>query len=622
MLSQNIKILLIIIIALLVSFEGKSQKKGKRIELIHADILKGGGQYGLDVKRLIGDVKFKHEGALMYCDSAHFNSKTNTVDAYRNVHIIQDDSLELFGDYLNYNGNTKLAKVRDSVRLIHGGSRLYTDFLDFDRNTNIATYFNHGHIIDKVNDLQSNNGSYYTDLKDYYAIDSVVLINPQYNIFTDTLRYNTGTNISYFYGPTEIVSDSNYLYCENGWYDTNRDISQFNKNAFLKKGEKTLSGDSLYYDRKSGYGEVFNDITLKDSVQNLLLKGNYAIYYEIEEHATITDSALMIQVSDNDSLFLHGDTLRFITFYDTLITIDTIPIYTVITDSLVYDSLITDNLILDSLKTDALVLDSLSKNNFIADSSKIKKMYVDNLVMDTIIIDSLGNKIRIIESLEIKERKEIYAYNKVRIYKSNLQAKCDSLAYFLADSVLKFFIEPILWSEENQISGVNIDLHMTNHEADYFVLTKKAMIISEEDSIRYDQISGKKITGYFRNNQIYKIDVFGNSESVFFPREEAPKDTLIRDSLVNDSLIHKETVVVKKKEKKPKGALIGANIAKGSSMTIYITDSKPTKIVFKKNANGTLNPVDYLPKDKLLLKNFSWEVGKRPKDKDDIFIWK
>ena len=612
MLIRNIKILLLISFVLLFSFEGISQKKGKRIELLHADVLKGGGQYGIDVKRLIGKVSFKHEGAIMYCDSAHHNSKTNAVEAYGNVHIIQNDSLDLYGDYLNYDGNTKLAKVRDNVRLINGESRLFTDFLDFDRNTNLATYFNHGKILDKQNDLQSNKGYYYTDSKDYYAVDSVVLKNPQYNIYTDSLRYNTGTNISYFYGPTEIISDSNYLYCENGWYDTNKDISQFNKNAFLKKGEKTLSGDSLYYDRKLGFGEAFYDITLKDSIQNILLKGNYAVYYEIEERATITDSALMIQITDMDSLFLHADTLKLTTFYDTLLITDTIPLYSVITDSLIIDTVVTD-----SLQTD-----SLSNKNIVADTLKSQKIYIKNLLRDTVIIDSLGNKIRIIDKKDIKERKEIYAYNKVRIFKSDLQAKCDSLVYLLADSVLKFFVEPILWSEENQISGVNIDLHMANKQADYFVLTKKAMIVSEEDSIRYDQISGKKITGYFRNNEIYKIDVFGNSESVYFPRDEPPKDTTKHETYVNDSLVHQETVVVKDKEKKPKGDLIGANIAKGSTMTIYIKDSKPTKIVFKSNSNGTLSPVNYLPKDKLLLKNFSWQIEKRPKDKYDIFIWK
>jgi len=600
--NYNIKILILISFVLLFSINGKSQKKGKRIKLIHADVLKGGGQYGIDVKRLIGKVSFKHEGAIMFCDSAHSNSKTNTIDAYGNVHIVQNDSLDLYGDYLNYDGNTKMAKVRNNVRLINGESRLFTNFLDFDRSTNLASYYNHGKILDKENDLQSNKGYYYTNSKEYYAVDSVVLINPQYNIFTDSLRYNTGTNISYFYGPTEIISDSNYLYCENGWYDTNKDISQFNKNAFLQKGKKTLSGDSLYYNRKLGYGEAFFNVTLIDSTQDILLKGNYAVYYEIEERAIITDSALMIQITDIDSLFLHADTLKLTTFYDTLLTTDTIPLYALITDSLIADTVIKDNLQTDSLAS--------------------KKIYIRDLVKDTVVIDSLGNKIRIIDKNEIKSRKELYAYNKVRIFKSDLQAKCDSLVYLPTDSVLKFFGTPILWSEENQISGVNIDLYTANQQADYFILTKKAMIISEEDSIRFDQISGKKITGYFRNNEIYKIDVSGNSESIYFPREDAPKDTSQKEILVTDSLAQKDTSVISKKEEKPKGDLIGANIAKGNSMTIYIQDTKPTKIVVKKNSNGTLNPIDYLPKDKLLLKNFSWQIEKRPKDKYDIFNWK
>ena len=245
-----------------------------------------------------------------------------------------------------------------------------------------------------------------------------------------------------------------------------------------------------------------------------------------------------------------------------------------------------------------------------------------NILSDTIVIDSIGNKIRIIERFEINKRKEIYAYNRVRIYKSDLQAKCDSLAYLSADSVLKFFTEPILWSSENQISGETIDLHMANDEADYFVLTKKAMIISEEDSIRYDQISGKKIIGYFRNNDVFKVDVIGNSESVYFPREEPEKEDILvtTDTLSTDSVATEKYAVVE--DEKKKGDLIGANIAKGSSMVIYLENSKPIKIVFKKDSEGTFNPVEHVSIDKLTLKNFKWEIEKRPIDKDDIYNWR
>jgi lipopolysaccharide export system protein LptA len=548
--SSNIfKILLFFTFTFVFLFKANAQE-GKKIELIHAKVLRGGSDLGEGVKRLIGDVAFKHENAIMYCDSAYFNSKYNTVDAYSNVHIIQDDSLDLYGDFLFYDGNTKIAKVRDNVRMENGESRLTTDFLDYDRNTNIATYFNHGTIIDKNNNLQSNNGFYYTDLKDYYAIDSVVLINPEYKMLTDTLRYNTSTDISFFYGPTEIISDSNYIYCENGWYDTQKDVSQFNKNAFLRKGEKTLSGDSLYYDRVAGFGEAFKNIVLEDTTQKVILKGDYAVYYEIEEKATITKRAQMIQVTDNDSLFLHSDTIKLVTFFDTLIVSDITILYQVYNnenDSTLDSNTINNNK--DTIATNKITESNKfqAKNNIVSDSLKY--------FSDTTITDSIGNKYRIREREKIKPRKEIYAYNKVRIYKTDFQAKCDSLAYLTADSVLQFFSEPILWSEENQVSGINIDLHMANNEADYMLIKKDAMISSEEDTIRYDQISGKKIIAYFKNNEIHKIYVTGNSESVYFPREEAPKDSLTNDTLVTDSSYTKV-------EKEPvKGDLVGANIA-------------------------------------------------------------
>ena len=294
-------------------------QKVKRIELLHANKLKGGGALGINVKRLIGNVSFKHENAIMYCDSAYFNSNENIIDAFSNVHIIQGDSLNLYGDFLKYNGNTKIAMVRNNVRLIHGDATLTTDSLDFDRNINQAHYFNYGKIVDSENDLTSIHGYYYSNLKNYIAVDSVVLVNSRYTMTSDTLKYNTFTDISYFSGPTTIISDSNIIYCENGWYDTKNDISQFNKNAYIINGSQKLLGDSLFYDRNEGIGKAFKNVEIIDTTQKIIIKGEKAIYFENPEIVTITDSAVLEQSSDNDTLFLHADTLRIKTYTDTIL---------------------------------------------------------------------------------------------------------------------------------------------------------------------------------------------------------------------------------------------------------------------------------------------------------------
>ncbi len=563
-----------ILIILLFASTSLFSQKTKKIELLHSDKLKSGGHLGADIKRLIGNVKFKHEDAIMYCDSAYFNSQKNVLDAFSNVHIIQGDSLNLYGDYLRYNGNTKISKVRNNVVLIHGDATLTTDSLDFDRNVNQAHYFDYGKIIDSENDLTSIHGYYYSDTKEYFAIDSVILLNEKYTMTGDTLKYNTSTDVSYFFGPTTIVSDSNLIYCENGWYDTKNDVSQFNKNAYLLKGAQKLSGDSLFYDRNIGLGKAFINVEIEDTTQKVIITGEKGTFFENPEIATVTDSAVLMQVSDNDTLFLHADTLKMKTYTDTII-------YSVI-DTLELNFL---DSIYRFVKLDSIIEFNIDTVAFAKDSTDTL-MSVQKLVF-TYQQDSLF------------KHKKAFAYNKARLYKSDLQGKTDSLMYVFKDSVIQFFGSPVLWSDENQIDGEYIEMFMKNDEAHHFFIQSKAMIVSEDDSIRYNQISGKEIYGYFKKNEIYLVKVFGNAESVYYAREEA-KDTT----------------------QNTKGDLIGPNVAKGSTMHIYLKNRKPVKIVYLKSPDGTLSPINYKTQEELRLKNFSWQIDKRPTDRYDIFRWR
>ena len=212
MTKQYLKILLSIFILVLFSKLIFGQEEHKKVEILHANTLEYDESTGVQAKRLLGKVVFKHEDAYMFCDSAYFFDGSNTIKAYSNVRIKQGDTILLIGNYLEYDGNSKLAKMRDSVVLKHRDTYLLTDSLDYDRNENMAYYFEGGRIFDGENRLTSRRGYYYTKRKDYYAVDTVVLKNPKYDIFSDTLRYNTDSAISFFYGPTYIVADSNLIY--------------------------------------------------------------------------------------------------------------------------------------------------------------------------------------------------------------------------------------------------------------------------------------------------------------------------------------------------------------------------------------------------------------------------
>jgi len=261
-------------------------------------------------QRCIGNVKFTHEGADMYCDSAYFYGNTNSLDAFSRVHINQGDTVHLYGEFLHYDGNTRIAEVRRNVRLISRDTRLTTEELDFDLGSSVGYYTKYADIESGDNKLSSIEGYYYSRQQMYYFRDSVVLRNPDYTMYSDTLRYHTPTNIAYFFGPTEIVGDSSYIYCEDGWYNTETDISMLKVNALVRNNKQVIRGDSLYYERESGYGEGYSHIELYDEEQNIILRGNRAVINQEEDRAMLTDSAVFIYITQVDSVFVHADTLR------------------------------------------------------------------------------------------------------------------------------------------------------------------------------------------------------------------------------------------------------------------------------------------------------------------------
>ncbi|MEI7504762.1 MAG: OstA-like protein, partial [Paludibacter sp.] len=201
-----------------------------------------------DVQVLKGNVRFRHDNALLYCDSAYFYENANSLDAFGNVRIVQGDTLFVYGDKLYYDGNTKLARLRHNVRMVNRKTTLTTDTLVYNRNTRIAQYDYWGKIVNDKNNLVSHHGYYYTDKKEFFFKDRVIMISPEYNMYSDTLMYNTVTETSYFFGPSHIISKDkkDSIYCENGWYNTRLDVARFRYRARIYHEATYLTGDSMY----------------------------------------------------------------------------------------------------------------------------------------------------------------------------------------------------------------------------------------------------------------------------------------------------------------------------------------------------------------------------------------
>lgn len=270
-----------------------------------------------DAQILRGDVVFRHEDALMYCDSAYFYENTNSLDAFGHVRFVQGDTLRGFGDKLYYDGNTKLARMRQNVRLIHGRDGenptiLTTDSLNYDRVRGVAYYYTGGTIADTLNTLTSIRGQYVPNTKTALFSQDVRLTNPNFILTSDTLLYNTDTKVTDIISPTTIIyEEETTIHTSHGWYNTGTEKSMLLDRSLVEHTDgKSMTGDTIYYDKRIGFGQVLGRMEMRDSTHHATLYGEYGQMWEDHSRGYATDSALMVDWSDSAHIaYIHADTL-------------------------------------------------------------------------------------------------------------------------------------------------------------------------------------------------------------------------------------------------------------------------------------------------------------------------
>lgn len=281
----------------------------KTIKIINADALRKDKNFS-EANYLIGNVKCEHDGAFLNCDTALLFEKENKLEAFGHVLISKGDSITVTGQKLNYDGKSKMATLTGSVVCTEKDMVLTTNILTFDVGNSIANYYDGGTIVNKENTLKSKNGHYYSLTKELAFHYDVELINPDYKMNSDTLLYNTTSKTAYFLGPSIITSKTDYIYCRNGWYDTDKDQAQFSKDALLVTKDQKLKGDSLFYDRNKKFGKAFNNVMLIDTGQKSILFGDYIEYQQKDSRALVTKKAMFAKIVNGDSLFLAADTIQ------------------------------------------------------------------------------------------------------------------------------------------------------------------------------------------------------------------------------------------------------------------------------------------------------------------------
>lgn len=299
------KKLFFLIIALL-NFATIFAQKSSKILVEHSDYSDINEVEMPNALLLTGNVRVNHDGIIMTCNKAYYFRDENYIKAFGEVQMVQGDTLYLNSKYAEYNGNVKKAFASGNVVMNSPESKMTTDTLYFDRNSQEAYFNSNGNIVNKNNTLTSKAGRYYVKEKKYQFLKSVVLKNPEYTIKSNHLDYYTTQGDSYLYGPSTITGKDNFIYTENGYYNSKKNTGNFKRKSYIKYKDRLIEGDSLYYDRKREFASGTNNVKITDSINKAIIKGHYGEVYKNKDSLYITKHASIRYMMEKDSMFVHA----------------------------------------------------------------------------------------------------------------------------------------------------------------------------------------------------------------------------------------------------------------------------------------------------------------------------
>lgn len=584
------------------------------------------------LQTIAGNVILKEGLTLFYCDSATINQLTNVLEAFGNIHINQNDSIHTYSQYLKYIGAERMAYLKKDVRLTDNKGILYTQDLDYDLKTGIGKYKNGGRVVNGKTILTSTEGVYYSETKDVFFKKKVHLIDPKYEIWNDTLLYNTQTQVTSWNTPTSIKSkNGGDIYSSNGTYDLKYGKAFFGNRSIIKDSTRTYTSDNSAYDEKSGIAQLEGNSIIKDSVNGYTIIGG-SIYLNKNNNSFLATRkpVLIFKGEGNDSTFVAADTLfSGVEKRDSLgrkisLSKDTLKTEMVVS---IRDSLMTKGYEADSMENNKAVthpledttIIALKKDSLTADKDTLLNKSLSPIIVikdsatalipdSAFIINKISDSSRniVVNDNNLLSSKDtllqtnmsaskdtairyFIAFHNVRIFNDSLQAVCDSLYYTSEDSVFRLFKDPLVFSNNSQIAGDTIYMYTKNKKAERLYVWENGIIVNKINEKMYNQFAGRTLNGYFKDGELDYMRAKGSpAESVFYPQD-------------NDS------------------AYIGMNRSKGDVIDIYFLKRAVNRVKFINNVDGTLFPIRQIPGDQKFLKNYKWLDKRRPKNKLELF---
>ncbi len=455
-----------------------------------------------------------------------------------------------------------------SVRLRHDSMYMYCDSALIYENTNSVEAF------DNVRMEQGDTLFIYGDYLYYDGIsqlaqlrENVKMINRNTTLLTDSLNYDRVYDLGYYFEGGTLTDEENVLTSDWGEYSPSTKLSVFNHNVKLVNPKFILTSDTLKYNTVSKTATILGPSEIVSDENHIF--SERGIYNTLTEQAELLDRSVLT----NQGKRMTGDSL----FYDRKSGYGEAFDNVVMNDSVNRNMLTGDYCFYNELTDSAFA----TKRAVAIDYSQGDSLYMhaDTLMMITSYLntDSMFREMR--------------AYHKVRMFRTDLQGVCDSLVYNSKDSCVTMYTDPILWNEGQQLLGEEIKIYMNDSTIDWAHIINQALTVEMKDSLHYNQVSGKEIKAYFDSGEMRKVDVIANVLVVFYPQEE-------------DS------------------TMIGMNTSQTSLLTMYLKDRKMKRMVMSPKSDGVLYPMDQIPADKMKLPTFVWFDYIRPQNKEDIFEWR
>lgn len=491
------------------------------------------------INKLINSVQMRQGDTYMYCDSAYVDLAKNNMQAFGNVRIVQTGGTQVESDYLRYVGNTKKAYLRGNVALTDGKANLWSEDLYYDVGTRIGTYSQGGTLQNDTTTLSSNSGIYNARTKDSRFTGEVFVTNPQYNVVSDDLGYNTETEVVKFYGRSVVTNDKSELRTGSGTWDAINKIAHFNTRSSLQDNAQYIEADKIDYNRNTGFGIAMGNVISIDTAQKLTLYSGHAQYNEITKQLYTTRNPVMKKMNGEDSLFIRADT-----FFSA-----------------------------PAVKTDTVLIDTVKK--------KIGKHITETKVNE----EDLRNE------NDTAVKRYFIGYHHVLVYSDSLQAKCDSISYSQADSVMKLMYDPVAWSRNGQITGDTILLYTDSSRLKKIYVPNNALLVSRsgpEQAKLYDQVQGKTLTGFFENNSIKEMIVFPDAEFIHYSTDDAD-------------------------------AYIGVVKGESDKLRAVFEDKQISKVIPEQNPKFTMTPMQQAINGDFKLSRFRWLIEQRPKSVQELF---